>query len=168
MAVAMDAIGAASRGHHFISVTRQGISAIAETIGNNSCHVILRGGKTGPNYASKNVNATTANLIQHKLRPLIMIDCSHGNSSNDYKRQIIVAEDIAKQLPNPHETGKNIIGVMTESNLVEGRQDILAEGAGRLIYGKSITDACINWENTVEALDILRDGVHASRAIRNR
>lgn len=163
MAVAMDAIKAASHGHHFLSVTKQGVSAIIETLGNDSCHVILRGGKKGPNYSTEHIQAAAIDLEKQNLRPMVMIDCSHGNSSKDHNRQPIVAKDIAKQLANPNETGKNIIGVMIESNLVGGRQDIPDEGPHRLVYGKSITDACINWEDTVKTLDVLRDGVKARR-----
>ncbi|KAI7906798.1 3-deoxy-7-phosphoheptulonate synthase [Cokeromyces recurvatus] len=166
--VAMDAIKAASHGHHFLSVTKQGLSAIVETAGNNACHVILRGGKSGPNYSAEDVKAATAELAKHKLPPIVMIDCSHGNSSKDHNRQPIVADDIAHQLANAYETGNNIIGVMIESNLKEGRQDIPPEGPHRLNYGQSITDACINWEDTVKCLDRLREGVRARRAARQQ
>jgi 3-deoxy-7-phosphoheptulonate synthase len=166
--VAMDAIGAASHGHHFLSVTKQGLSAIIETSGNDACHVILRGGKAGPNYSAEHIKAAAKDLIKHKLKPIVMVDCSHGNSSKDHNRQPIVAQDIANQLANPVETGENIIGAMIESNLTEGRQDIPAEGAHRLTYGKSITDACINWEDTVKCLDVLRNGVRARRAARSQ
>lgn len=168
LTVAIDAIGAASHGHHFLSVTKQGLSAIVQTAGNDSCHVILRGGKSGPNYSAENIKAATDDLVEHKLPAVVMIDCSHGNSSKNHKRQPIVAQDIANQLAQPEETGNNIIGVMIESNLNEGRQDIPEEGVHRLVYGKSITDACINWEDTVKCLDVLREGVQARRAARNQ
>ncbi|KAG0164040.1 hypothetical protein DFQ28_010710 [Apophysomyces sp. BC1034] len=164
--VAMDAIKAASNGHHFLSVTKQGLSAIVQTEGNEACHVILRGGKSGPNYETEHVKATTVQLEKAKLPGLVMIDCSHGNSSKDHNRQPIVAQSIADQLAQPKVTGDNITGVMIESHLVEGRQDIPAEGPHRLIYGKSITDACINWDVTVKTLDVLREGVRARRAAR--
>ncbi|GAA5806727.1 hypothetical protein MFLAVUS_000075 [Mucor flavus] len=166
-AVAMDAIKTASHGHHFLSVTKQGLSAIVETSGNDLCHVILRGGKKGPNYSAQHIKTAAIDLEKQKLEPIVMVDCSHGNSSKDYNRQLIVAEDISKQLANPHETGNNIIGIMIESNLVEGRQDILPKGPHRLIYGKSITDACINWEDTVKTLNTLREGIRARRAAIN-
>jgi 3-deoxy-7-phosphoheptulonate synthase len=168
MTVAVDAIGAASHGHHFLSVTKQGLSAIVQTSGNDSCHIILRGGKSGPNYDTKSIKAAVQTLVKHKLPPVVMVDCSHGNSSKDHKRQPIVAQDIANQLAQPDETGNNIIGVMIESNLKEGRQDIPAEGSHRLVYGKSITDACINWEDTIKCLDILRKGVQARRVACNQ
>ncbi|KAF7728287.1 hypothetical protein EC973_006462 [Apophysomyces ossiformis] len=164
--VAMDAIKAASNGHHFLSVTKHGLSAIVQTEGNDACHVILRGGKSGPNYDAEHVKATATQLEKAKLRGLVMIDCSHGNSSKDHKRQPLVAQNIAEQLAQPELTGDNISGVMIESHLVEGRQDIPAEGPHRLTYGQSITDACINWDDTVKSLEILREGVRARRAAR--
>ncbi|KAI8343868.1 3-deoxy-7-phosphoheptulonate synthase [Chlamydoabsidia padenii] len=164
--VAMDAIKAASNGHHFLSVTKQGLSAIVQTNGNDACHVILRGGKSGPNYEAEDVKKTADALEKNKLSSHIMIDCSHGNSSKDHKRQPIVAQSIADQLAAPKTTGDNITGVMIESHLVEGRQDIPSEGPHRLTYGQSITDACINWEDTVKTLDILRKGVQDRRNAR--
>ncbi|KAI8143529.1 3-deoxy-7-phosphoheptulonate synthase [Fennellomyces sp. T-0311] len=166
MAVAMDAIKAASNGHHFLSVTKQGLSAIVQTEGNDACHVILRGGQSGPNYEPEAVKETVKALEKSKLPARIMIDCSHGNSSKNHKRQSIVASSIAKQLSEPKVTGDNIVGVMIESHLIEGRQDIPPEGAHRLTYGQSITDACISWEDTVKVLDELREGVRARRTAR--
>ncbi|KAI8356605.1 3-deoxy-7-phosphoheptulonate synthase [Choanephora cucurbitarum] len=167
MRVAIDAISAASHGHHFLSVTKQGLSAIVQTGGNDSCHVILRGGKSGPNYSAEYISSAAEDLKKSKLSPIVMVDCSHGNSSKDHNRQPVVARDIAAQLANPNETGNYIVGVMIESNLVEGRQDIPSDGPEKLTYGKSITDACINWEDTVQVLDSLREGVRARRAARN-
>jgi 3-deoxy-7-phosphoheptulonate synthase len=167
MTVAMDAIKAASHGHHFLSVTKQGLSAIVETAGNDACHVILRGGKSGPNYSAEHIKASAEDLKKNKLSPSLMVDCSHGNSSKDHKRQPIVAQDIANQLAKPDETGNYITGVMIESNLVEGRQDIPNEGPRGLTYGQSITDACIHWDDTVASLEALREGVRARRAARN-
>ncbi|KAI7859384.1 3-deoxy-7-phosphoheptulonate synthase [Circinella umbellata] len=164
--VAMDAIKAASNGHHFLSVTKQGLSAIVQTNGNDSCHVILRGGKGGPNYDSESVKKCVEALEKAKAPKKVMIDCSHGNSSKDHNRQPIVAQDIAKQLAQPSVTGDYIMGVMIESHLNEGRQDIPSEGPHRLNYGQSVTDACINWEDTVKTLDVLREGVRARRAAR--
>ncbi|KAI8067845.1 3-deoxy-7-phosphoheptulonate synthase [Gongronella butleri] len=165
--VAMDAIKAASNGHHFLSVTKQGLSAIVQTEGNDACHVILRGGKSGPNYEAADVKVCAAALVKAKLPPHLMIDCSHGNSSKDHNRQPIVAQSIADQLSKPKETGDYITGVMIESHLVEGRQDIPSEGAHRLTYGQSITDACIHWDDTVKTLEVLREGVRARRAARS-
>ncbi|KAI9317198.1 3-deoxy-7-phosphoheptulonate synthase [Dichotomocladium elegans] len=164
--VAMDAIKAASNGHHFLSVTKQGLSAIVQTEGNDACHVILRGGSSGPNFEVEDVKRTAQALEKNKLPSRIMIDCSHGNSSKNHKRQPIVGESIAQQLAEPTVTGDNIAGVMIESNLVEGRQDIPSEGPHRLTYGQSITDACIHWEDTVKVLNRLAEGVRARRSAR--
>ncbi|CAO3675882.1 hypothetical protein G6F70_007454 [Rhizopus microsporus] len=164
--VAYDAIRAASNGHHFLSVTKQGLSAIVQTEGNDACHVILRGGKSGTNYDAESIKKTAQELQKLKLAPVVMVDCSHGNSNKDHNRQPVVAQSIADQLAQPSVTGDNIVGVMIESNLVEGRQDIPSEGPHRLTYGQSITDACIGWEDTVKTLDILRQGVQARRAAR--
>lgn len=145
--IAVDAIGAASHPHHFLSVTKSGHSAIVHTAGNPDCHVILRGGKE-PNYASEYVKDATAQLEKAGLPPKLMIDCSHANSRKDYTRQMEVARDIADQLQN----GENaIMGVMVESHLVEGRQDKPE------CYGQSITDACIGWDTTEELLALLAE-----------
>lgn len=155
--VAVDAIKTASSPHHFLSVTKEGQSAIFSTAGNEDCHVILRGGKT-PNYDAKNVNEACGSLSIAGLRPILMIDCSHGNSSKDYLRQKDVARDIAMQLSN----GDNrIIGIMVESHLNEGRQDH-APGCD-LVYGQSITDACLGWDDTVELLEVLASAVRDRR-----
>lgn len=164
--VAYDAIRAASNGHHFLSVTKQGLSAIVQTEGNDACHIILRGGKSGTNFDADAIKKTSEELQKVKLAPVVMVDCSHGNSSKDHKRQPIVAQSIADQLAQPKVTGDNIVGVMIESNLVEGRQDIPSEGPHRLNYGQSITDACINWDDTVSVLNVLAEGVRARRAAR--
>jgi len=155
--VAIDAIKTASSPHHFLSVTKEGQSAIFSTTGNEDCHVILRGGKT-PNYDAKNVNEACESLAAARLAPILMIDCSHGNSSKDYLRQKVVAQDIAGQLAAGD---KRIIGVMLESHLNEGRQDH-APGCD-LAYGQSITDACLGWEDTVEMLEVLAVSVRARR-----
>ncbi|RKP35089.1 3-deoxy-7-phosphoheptulonate synthase [Dimargaris cristalligena] len=160
--IAFDAIKSASTSHHFLSVTKQGLSAIVQTKGNRFCHVILRGGNDGPNYDADHVERVAQQLQAAGLPKRIMIDCSHGNSSKKFERQIMVAEDIKNQLTSAR-TGDSIIGVMIESHLVEGRQDIPAEGPAGLRYGQSITDACINWDDTVRVLDMLREGVQARR-----
>ncbi|TPX50832.1 hypothetical protein SeMB42_g00302 [Synchytrium endobioticum] len=167
--IAVDAIRAASVGHHFLSVTKQGVSAIVATTGNDSCHVILRGGNRGPNYAAQHVRETAQQLETAGLRPAVMIDCSHGNSSKQHKNQIVAAKDIAEQLASNDEqsTAKNIFGVMVESHLHEGRQNLTKEGASALKYGQSITDACINWEDTVKVLDALAAGVQTRRNAAN-
>lgn len=167
--VAIDAIKAAKESHHFLSVTKQGISAIVCTAGNDSCHVILRGGAKGPNFYKNTVKEITDKLKTSGVNPRIMVDCSHGNSQKDHKKQPLVADDIASQLADssPDGTAANICGVMIESHIHEGRQNISdATGpCGRgLEYGKSITDSCINWENTKSVLEALRRGVVARRA----
>jgi len=163
--IAIDAIRAASSGHVFLSVTKQGLSAIVETNGNDATHIILRGSNAGPNYASEHVKAASEKLKKASLIPQVMVDCSHGNSQKKHERQVIVADDVSKQLSSP-ETCDNIMGVMIESNLVEGKQSIPTEGPSGLTYGQSVTDACINWQTTVEVLDNLRKGVQARRKLR--
>ncbi|WP_373752828.1 3-deoxy-7-phosphoheptulonate synthase AroG [Neisseria weixii] len=145
--IAIDAIGAASHPHHFLSVTKTGHSAIVHTAGNPDCHVILRGGKE-PNYSNEHVKAAAEQLIQAGQTPKVMIDFSHANSRKDYKRQMEVAQDVARQLRDGE---NNIMGVMVESHLMEGRQDKPEN------YGQSITDACIGWDSTEELLALLAE-----------
>lgn len=161
--VACDACGAARSGHVFLSVGQTGLSSIVETEGNPDTHIILRGGKDGPNYSEEHVKAVCEKLRKKKLAEKIMIDCSHGNSSKNHTNQPKVAEEIARQLEES-ETAGCIMGVMIESNLVEGRQDIPLSGPSGLVYGQSVTDACISWRDTVPVLDRLRAGVRARRA----
>jgi len=162
--IAIDACRAARSGHVFLSVGKEGLSSIVETEGNPDVHVILRGGAKGPNYAAEFVRDCGSKLDKAGLSPKIMIDCSHGNSSKQHQRQIQVAEDIAQQLESS-DTAPFIMGVMVESNLVEGRQDLPPPGsaAGPLTYGQSVTDACISWEATVPLLERLRQGVQSRR-----
>jgi 3-deoxy-7-phosphoheptulonate synthase len=155
--VAIDAIKTASSPHHFLSVTKEGQSAIFSTTGNEDCHVILRGGKT-PNYDAKSVNEACESLSAAGLAPILMIDCSHGNSSKNYLRQKVVAQDIATQLS---EGDQRIIGVMLESHLNEGRQDHTP--GCQLQYGQSITDACLGWQDTIEMLELLASAVRTRR-----
>ncbi len=136
--IAIDAIGAASHPHHFLSVTKTGHSAIVQTAGNRDCHVILRGGKE-PNYDSSHVTAAAEACEKAGVPAKLMVDFSHANSRKDFKRQMEVAADIANQLRNGED---HIMGVMVESHLVEGRQD------KPVTYGQSITDACIGWADT--------------------
>ena len=145
--IAIDAIGAANHPHHFLSVTKTGHSAIVHTSGNPDCHVILRGGKE-PNYDSSHVKAAAEQLTQAGVTPKLMVDFSHANSRKDYKRQMEVAEDVAQQIRNGEQ---NIMGVMVESHLVEGRQD------QPVTYGQSITDACIGWDSTEQLLALLAE-----------
>ncbi|THH06200.1 hypothetical protein EW145_g4245 [Phellinidium pouzarii] len=160
--IAVDACRAARSGHVFLSVGKEGLSSIVETEGNPDVHIILRGGANGPNYEVEYVRDCAEKLKKAGLPQKIMIDCSHGNSSKQHQRQIIVADNIASQLEYG-DTSDNIMGVMIESNLVEGRQDIPSSGPAGLKYGQSVTDACLSWESTVEALDRLRKGVQGRR-----
>jgi len=160
--IAIDACRAASQPHVFLSVGKGGLSSIVETEGNPDVHVILRGGSSGPNYSASFVRDCGEKLKKAGFPAKIMIDCSHGNSSKQYQKQIEVAEDIAKQLESG-DTSDMILGVMIESNLIEGRQDIPPSGPSGLIFGKSVTDACLSWEQTVPILDRLREGVRGRR-----
>jgi len=156
--VAVDAIKSASSPHCFLSVTKQGISAIVETEGNDSCHVILRGANSGPNYAPEHIAEVSAKLTKAGLDPRIMVDCSHGNSEKKHENQMKVVKSLEEQLSTGKKEAGNIVGVMLESNLVAGKQSIPSSGPQDLTYGQSVTDACIDWETTVEALDRLRKG----------
>jgi 3-deoxy-7-phosphoheptulonate synthase len=155
--IAIDAIRAAQSPHHFLSVTKAGHSAIVSTGGNEDCHVILRGG-TQPNYDAAHVDAACREIAAAGLAARLMIDASHANSNKRFKQQIEVATDVAKQLSAGDE---RIIGVMIESHLVEGRQD-LAPGQ-TLEYGKSVTDACLGWDDSLMVLELLAQGVRARR-----
>ena len=151
--VAVDAIKSAQNSHIFLSVTKEGRSAVFSSSGNEDCHIILRGGKN-PNYDSKNINITADLLTQSGLKESIMVDMSHGNSKKMHKNQIEVCNDICNQISS----GENrILGVMIESNLEEGNQKITDRK--KLIYGKSITDACIGWEDTKICLNQLAESV---------
>lgn len=147
--ITVDAIKASSQPHHFLSVTKSGHSAIVATSGNEDCHVILRGGKT-PNYDVDSVNAACKEIAASGLAQRLMIDASHANSSKKAENQLTVCENIADQMANGD---SRIMGVMVESNLVYGRQD-LVQGK-ELVYGQSITDACVNWEDSIKILNVL-------------
>jgi 3-deoxy-7-phosphoheptulonate synthase len=157
--IALDAIQSASRPHHFLSVTKQGVSAIVSTAGNESCHLILRGGKSGPNYDKQSVAAAEAMLREQNLPPSVMVDCSHGNSMKDYRNQPMVAADLCNQISAGSRT---LTSVMIESNLVEGNQ-ALSKDLSSLVRGKSVTDACIGWDDTVEVLDRLAAAIRERR-----
>ncbi|KAJ1023828.1 hypothetical protein NDA13_004662 [Ustilago tritici] len=163
ISIAVDAIKAASSEHVFLSVTKQGISAIVETNGNDACHLILRGANTGPNYSPEYVASASSKLTSAGLPARIMIDCSHGNSEKKHENQIKVIDSISSQLAKGDENGCNIFGVMIESNLVQGKQSIPPQGPTALKYGQSITDACVDWDTTVQALEKLREGVRKRR-----
>ncbi len=157
--IALDAIQSSSMPHHFLSVTKQGVSAIVSTAGNESCHLILRGGQTGTNYDCESVKAAAAKLRAQDLTESVMVDCSHGNSLKDYRNQPKVAADIADQIA----AGCRVItSVMIESNLVEGQQKLSSDLAA-MTRGQSVTDACIGWEATVETLDRLAAAVAKRR-----
>ncbi|MEK6231912.1 MAG: 3-deoxy-7-phosphoheptulonate synthase [Luteolibacter sp.] len=158
--IALDAIKSSSRPHHFLSVTKQGVSAIVSTAGNPSCHLILRGGKSGPNYDKDSVASVEAMLAEQSIPPSLMIDCSHGNSNKDFRNQPLVAKDLAHQIAAG---SKSITSVMIESNLVEGNQKLNPD-LSKLTRGQSVTDACINWDDTVEVLDSLAEAVRKRRA----
>jgi 3-deoxy-7-phosphoheptulonate synthase len=159
--ICIDAIRAAAGAHHFLSVTKQGLSAIVETKGNDACHVILRGSSAGPNHGQAAVEDTVARLRSAGLAERVMIDCSHGNSRKDYRRQGEVAAEVADQVASG---SPFLCGVMLESHLVEGRQDLVA--GKPLTYGQSITDACISWEATVPVLELLAQASAARRGRR--
>ena len=158
--IAIDAIRAAQSPHHFLSVTKGGHSAIVSTSGNEDCHVILRGGRA-PNYAAADVDAAAREIAAAGLAARLMIDCSHANSNRDFKRQSEVARDVAAQLAAGEE---RIMGAMIESHLAEGRQNLVPGQA--LEYGKSITDACLGWDDTLAVLETLAQGVRARRLVK--
>ncbi|KAH8663101.1 putative phospho-2-dehydro-3-deoxyheptonate aldolase, tyrosine-inhibited [Tricladium varicosporioides] len=162
LTVAIDAIGAAAAKHHFMGVTKQGLAAITRTSGNDHGFVILRGGTKGTNYDAESVKTVKETLTKKKQKQAIMIDCSHGNSNKDHKNQPKVAKVISEQL-RAGET--SIIGVMIESNINEGNQKVPAEGPSALKRGVSITDACINWDSTVEVLEDLAAAVRERRKV---
>jgi 3-deoxy-7-phosphoheptulonate synthase len=155
--IAVDAVMSASQPHHFLAVTKEGRSAIAATTGNQDCHIILRGGKT-PNYDAANVDSACAEASRSAASPLVMIDASHSNSSKKPENQKLVVEDVSRQI----EAGeRRIIGVMIESHLAFGRQDLVP---GRpLVYGQSITDGCVDWEMSVDMLERLARAVEIRR-----
>jgi 3-deoxy-7-phosphoheptulonate synthase len=159
--IATDAIQAAARGHHFLSVHKNGQVAIVETRGNADCHVILRGGKA-PNYDAQSVAEACADLEKSKLPQRLMVDCSHANSSKQHQRQLDVARDIAGQL---REGSNSIFGVMVESHLNDGAQKFTPgkDDPAALQYGKSITDACLGWDDSLAVLDVLSEAVKARR-----
>ncbi|RUP24288.1 MAG: 3-deoxy-7-phosphoheptulonate synthase [Curvibacter sp.] len=160
--IATDAIQAAARGHHFLSVHKNGQVAIVQTQGNKDCHVILRGGKT-PNYDAASVDAACKELEASKLPATLMVDCSHANSSKQHQRQIDVARDIATQI----EGGSHqVFGLMVESHLQAGAQKFTPgkDEVGALEYGKSITDACLGWDDSADVLALLSEAVKTRRA----
>jgi 3-deoxy-7-phosphoheptulonate synthase len=159
--IALDAIQSSSRPHHFLSVTKQGVSAIFSTSGNESCHLILRGGKSGPNYEKAAIGEASAMLREQGMIESVMVDCSHGNSLKDFRNQPLVAGNLAGQIASGN---RAITSVMIESNLVEGAQK-LGTDPSSLVRGQSITDACLGWEKTVESLEVLAGAVRTRRGL---
>lgn len=147
---AVDAVQAAARSHWFPSTTKDGVAALSQTSGNDACHVILRGGQSGPNFEEPFVAEACRRLGEAGLRESVMVDCSHGNSAKDFRRQAAVVEDLAGQIAGG--SGR-VFGVMIEAHLEEGRQDWSAEG--EMVYGRSITDACVGIEEMAGMLERL-------------
>lgn len=161
--VAVDAVRAAAVPHVFPGITEHGVAALMETTGNPDCHVILRGGRSGPNHSADHVEAALSQLRAARLPERLVIDCSHGNSGKDHNRQPAVAADIAAQLAAGQ---RGIAGVMVESFLLDGKQSLAIEGGSQpLAYGQSVTDACLGWDRT---LPLLRELATAVRARRQR
>jgi 3-deoxy-7-phosphoheptulonate synthase len=157
--IAIDAVRSSAHPHSFLGVTEQGLGAIVATRGNPDCHVILRGGQSGPNHDAATVARVAGALREAKLAPRLMIDASHGNSGKDYRRQPAVAQDIGEQVGAGD---RSIFGVMLESFLEAGRQELVA--GQPLRYGQSITDACLGWDLTVPVLTDLAKAVRSRRA----
>ena len=155
--IAVDAMKAASQPHHFLSVTKGGHSAIVSTLGNEDCHIILRGGKQ-PNFDAASVQAACEEMAKSGLAQRVMIDASHANSSKNPENQPAVCADVASQI----EAGETrVMGVMVESNLVAGRQDLVPGQS--LVYGQSVTDGCIDWETSIQVLERLATAVRQRR-----
>lgn len=155
--IAIDAIGAASSPHHFLSVTKYGHSAIVETAGNQDCHIILRGGKT-PNYDADNVATVSQALKDSGLNSKLMIDFSHANSNKQFKQQLNVCDNVSSQI---RQGNQDIFGVMVESFIEEGNQKLIDGHAET--FGKSITDGCLGWQDSEKLLDTLANAVAGSR-----
>jgi 3-deoxy-7-phosphoheptulonate synthase len=158
--LAIDAIRSAAHPHHFLSVTKQGVAAIVSTRGNDDCHLILRGGTSGPNYDAGSIARTVEAMEKSGVAPRIVIDCSHANSDKQHARQPDVARAVAEQIAAGD---RSIVGVMLESFLVEGRQD--AKPGQPLVFGQSITDSCISWDQTVPVLRDLAAAVRERRKL---
>jgi 3-deoxy-7-phosphoheptulonate synthase len=158
--IALDAVKSASQPHHFLAVTKSGHSAIAATTGNDDCHIILRGGSKATNYDAQSVDAACKEAEKSGIRPAVMIDASHANSSKKPENQPLVLAEVGAQIAAGD---KRIIGVMAESNLVAGRQDLVP--GKELVYGQSITDGCIDWDSTVTVLEKLAEAVETRRRI---
>jgi 3-deoxy-7-phosphoheptulonate synthase len=158
---ASNAMLAASQPHRFLGINVEGLASIVTTTGNPDGHLVLRGGKRGPNYDAEQVQQAAQELTSLGLNPRIMIDCSHDNSAKDYKRQPVVLDNIAAQLSSG---SRHILGVMIESHLVAGKQSV-PEDLSKLVYGQSITDACVSFETTVPMLRDLARAVMKKQPI---
>lgn len=157
--IAVDAVHSSAAPHRFLSVTKQGLAAIVSTRGNKHCHIILRGGRNGPNFSAEAIAEAAQSLTKAGLRPSVMVDTSHANSQKNHKNQIKVGESLAQQIAAG---SQGIFGVMIESNLVEGRQDVVAGKS--LTHGQSITDACLGFDETTPVLEKLAAAVRERRA----
>lgn len=152
---ATNAMLAASRPHHFLGINHHGLASIVTTTGNPDCHLVLRGGKNGPNYSTSHVNNAAAELAKLDINPRVMVDCSHANANKDHMQQVPVLEDLAEQMRSG---SRHILGVMIESHLKAGNQPIPSD-LSRLVYGQSITDACVDFETTASMLRTLAGAV---------
>ena len=160
VSVAIDAIHVAGQSHRFPSISMQGQAIVVTTTGNPDAHLVLRGGTGGPNYDAASVAKAAAALAVAGLPPRLLVDCSHGNSAKDWRRQPEVATDLARQVAGG---SGSIAGVLLESHLVEGRQDIV-DGRQGLVYGQSVTDGCIGWDSTVAVIEQLAAAVRTRRS----
>lgn len=158
VAIAIDAVCAASLPHHFLSVTKNGTAAVVSTKGNDACHVILRGANKETNFDKASIKKVVALLSKNKLQPSVMVDCGHGNSQKKHANQLIVAKDICQQISGG---SRSISGVMLESHLISGKQSFAVGDKPK--WNQSITDACISWEETVPILKNLADAVKSRR-----
>lgn len=156
--IAIDGVDVANHPHHFLSVTKQGLGAIVSTKGNEHCHIILRGSEQGTNYHTEDIQDAKKMLSQRGLNPMLMVDCSHGNSNKDHQQQKIVAKELCQQIA---EGERGICGVMLESNLEAGQQSLSEDGTLR--YGQSITDACLSWEDSLAMLKLFAQAVESRR-----
>ena len=157
--IAVDGIKAAAKPHHFLSVTKQGVSAIVSTAGNAACHVILRGSSAGTNFDSESITTTSNLLESNGLSRCVMVDCSHGNSLKDHTKQSSVALDLGSQIADGN---RDIVAVMVESHLVAGNQKLNSD-LSMLTYGQSVTDACIGWDETEQLLQGLAASIRKRR-----
>ena len=161
--IAIDAVRSAAHPHQFLGVTKQSVAAILVTNGNPDCHVILRGGSSGPNFSAAHVHDAIEDLTRAKIAPRLMVDCSHANSGKDHEKQPAVLRDVARQIASGR---PSIFGVMLESFLMAGRQDV--RPGVPMTYGQSITDACMDWDTTAPLLTELAAAVRAGRTNSSR